>query len=166
MKKLLVILPLVFLLCFTFGCQKAEEVAEEPTVDVEADIAAIKTLINQVEIAFNEGDLDAYMSTVADDAVDMPPDAPAVIGKEAIRDWYGFLGSTSFEVKIFIDEIEVSGDWAFYRSHWKGSYTQENSGQKTEMESKVIGILKRQPDGSWKITHTIFNFTSRKTSDI
>ena len=30
MKKLFVILPLVFLLCFTFGCQKAEEVAEEP----------------------------------------------------------------------------------------------------------------------------------------
>jgi pimeloyl-ACP methyl ester carboxylesterase len=34
MKKLLMILPLVFLLCFTFGCQKqAEEVAEEPAVD-------------------------------------------------------------------------------------------------------------------------------------
>jgi hypothetical protein len=30
MKKLLLILPLVFLLCFTFSCQKAEEVAEEP----------------------------------------------------------------------------------------------------------------------------------------
>jgi hypothetical protein len=29
MKKLLMILPLVFLLCFAFGCQKAEEVAAE-----------------------------------------------------------------------------------------------------------------------------------------
>jgi hypothetical protein len=28
MKKLLLILPLVFLLCFTFGCQKAEAVAD------------------------------------------------------------------------------------------------------------------------------------------
>ena len=39
MKKLLMILPLVFLLCFTFSCQKqAEEVAEEPAVDIEATI--------------------------------------------------------------------------------------------------------------------------------
>jgi menaquinone-dependent protoporphyrinogen IX oxidase len=29
MKKLFMILPLVLLLCFTFGCQKAEEVTEE-----------------------------------------------------------------------------------------------------------------------------------------
>ncbi len=166
MKKLYVILPMVLLLCFTFGCQKAEEVAEEPAVNVEADIAAIKTLINQLEIAFNEGDLDAYMSTVADDAVVLEPNEPAIIGKEAIRDWYGWIESVSFDMKIFIDEIEVSGDWAFHRSHWKGSWTNEDSGQKAEIESKDIGILKRQPDGSWKITHTIFNFTSRKTSDI
>ena len=37
MKKLLMILPLVFLLCFTFNCKQAEEVAEEPVVDVEAE---------------------------------------------------------------------------------------------------------------------------------
>jgi len=45
MKKLLMILPLVFLLCFTFGCQQGEEVAEEAMVaalteeDVEANNA-------------------------------------------------------------------------------------------------------------------------------
>ncbi len=32
MKKLFMVLPLVFLLCFTFSCQKAEEVAEEAPV--------------------------------------------------------------------------------------------------------------------------------------
>jgi len=41
MKKLFMILPLVFLLCFTFGCQKAEEVAVEPVVDVDAAKEAI-----------------------------------------------------------------------------------------------------------------------------
>jgi pimeloyl-ACP methyl ester carboxylesterase len=34
MKKLFIVLPLVFLLCFTFGLQQGEEVAEEPVVDV------------------------------------------------------------------------------------------------------------------------------------
>jgi hypothetical protein len=35
MKKLIMILPLIFLHCFAFSCQKAEEVAEEPAVDIE-----------------------------------------------------------------------------------------------------------------------------------
>ena len=166
MKKLFMVLPLVFLLCFTFSCQKAEEVAEEPAVDIEAEVAAIESLMNQVEKAFNEGDLDAYMATIADDAIVMPPGESALIGKEAIQDWYGFIESMSFDMKIFIDELEVSGDWAFHRSHWKGSWIAEDSGQKTEIESKDIGILKRQPAGSWKVTHTIWNFTSRKTSEI
>ena len=44
MKKLLLILPLVFLLCFAFSCQKAEEVAAEkeaePTIIVDNAISA------------------------------------------------------------------------------------------------------------------------------
>ena len=31
MKKLLMVFPLVFLLCFTFSCQQDEEAAEEAT---------------------------------------------------------------------------------------------------------------------------------------
>jgi hypothetical protein len=46
MKKLLLILPLVFLLCFTFSCELRKERDEEPAMDVEAlsaeDVAAIK----------------------------------------------------------------------------------------------------------------------------
>jgi len=38
MKKLLTIIPLVFLLCFTFGCQQGEEVAEEAAIGLEAAI--------------------------------------------------------------------------------------------------------------------------------
>ena len=35
MRKLLVVIPLVFLLCFSFGCQKGEKVAEEAMVVLE-----------------------------------------------------------------------------------------------------------------------------------
>jgi len=42
MRKLLIFIPLVLLLCFTFSCQKSEEVAEEPVVDVEAEKEAIR----------------------------------------------------------------------------------------------------------------------------
>ena len=51
MKKLLIILPLVFLLCFTLVCQKAEEVAEEPAVDVEAEKQILEEELRAMEIA-------------------------------------------------------------------------------------------------------------------
>ncbi len=164
MKKLLLILPLVFLLCFTFGCQKAEEVAEEPAVDIAADVEAIKSLVNEVEKTFNEGDLDAYMTTFADDAIAMPPGEPALIGKEAIRDWYNF-DELSFDSKIFTDEVEICGDWAFHRGHWKGSWIQQTSGEITNYESRSINIYRRQPDGSWKASRTIWNFITRETTE-
>ncbi len=44
MKKLVLILPLVLVLCFAFGCQKAEEVSEEketqPTIVVDTAVSA------------------------------------------------------------------------------------------------------------------------------
>jgi hypothetical protein len=42
MKKLFMILPLVLVLCFTFSCQQGEEVAEEPAVDIAADVESIR----------------------------------------------------------------------------------------------------------------------------
>jgi len=45
MKKLLMILSLVILLCFTFSCQQAEEVAQEPAVDVEAEKQNVEKVI-------------------------------------------------------------------------------------------------------------------------
>jgi hypothetical protein len=46
MKKLLMVIPLVFLLCFTFSCQKAEEVAEE--VKAKLDLKPIADKLIEV----------------------------------------------------------------------------------------------------------------------
>jgi hypothetical protein len=56
------ILPLVCLLCFTFGCQKAEEVSEEPTVDVVANIEAIRSMSQEISRTWNENDFEGYMA--------------------------------------------------------------------------------------------------------
>ena len=150
------VLPLVFLLCFTFVCQKGEEVAEEPVVDVEADVEAIKALEQATMKAFNEGDLDSYISLFVDDAVWMPPGNVTIQGKEEIRNWLNF-DLFSYDIAITVDEVQVNGDWAFVRDNWKGAGSQKESGETTEFNMKSIVIVKRQPDGSWKITHAIWN---------
>ena len=53
MKKLFVILPLVFLFCFLVGCQQGEEDAAEPVVDIAAEKqAAEKVIYDFFEAAF------------------------------------------------------------------------------------------------------------------
>ncbi len=95
MKKLLLILPLVFLLCFTFGYQKQAE-EEKPAVDITADIEALKDMNNERIVASFAGELDRMVSFYfAEDAVVMPTNKPIFKGREAIlasykrsRYWY------------------------------------------------------------------------------
>ena len=61
------IVPLVFLLCFTFSCQKAEEVAEEPAVDIEAEKAAIRETIKTALEGLNNHDIQTHLSTLTED---------------------------------------------------------------------------------------------------
>ena len=67
MKKLLVVFSLVFLLCFAFGCQQGEELAEEPVVDIEADKAAVKDFLYQFEQALGSKDLELVSKFIAQD---------------------------------------------------------------------------------------------------
>ncbi|GAH25945.1 unnamed protein product, partial [marine sediment metagenome] len=48
------------------------------------DITAIKEVLPQYAVAVNTGDFDLWISLWADDGVQMPPGAPAKIGKEQI----------------------------------------------------------------------------------
>ena len=153
MKKLLMVIPLVFLLCFTFSCQAYEE---KPTVDIEADVEAIKSLSDEIMKAYNEGDLEALTAIVAEDVVFMPPGEPALIGKEAMRNWHDF-DKISIDVNITVEEVQVLGDWAFMRDIWIGTVTQNESGEKFELNNKSLILLRRQPDGTWKLSYSIFN---------
>jgi uncharacterized protein (TIGR02246 family) len=161
MKKLLVILPLVFLLCFTFGCQREEEVAEEPAVNVEADIEAIKSVINQLSYAHDSGDLDSFLATQTEDIIFMPPGEESLYSKDSVRERFTPMFEL-FNLKIApsIDEVKVSGDLAFVRYSYSLQVIPKAEGEMMELNGKVMFILIRQSDSSWKITHYISNFNS------
>jgi ketosteroid isomerase-like protein len=104
----------VLLLCLSVGCQpQREEVAEEPVVDVEADVDAIRALFAHNASVINSGDLDAWIAQFTEDAIFMPPNLAILRGRDAGREfarpWYEQL---DIEFEISVDEIEVHGDWA------------------------------------------------------
>lgn len=77
-------------LVITFNsCKQAEkaETVEEaaPVLDLSVVKAEIQAFENEWAKLLNEKNLDALMAMYADDAVSMPPNAPMLVGKEAIR---------------------------------------------------------------------------------
>ena len=53
-----------------------------------SDSECIAKLRNDFIAAFNRQDVDALAELVTDDLVGMPPNQPAVVGKEASREWW------------------------------------------------------------------------------
>ncbi len=147
------IFPLIILLCLTFSCEQ-----QGIKVDVETDIAAIKDLANQYGEALNAGDLDLWISLWADNGIQMPPNAPAVIGKEQLRANNESM-FTEFILKMVVTnkEARVDGDLAFIRGTYTLSLTPKTGGEIIMIDGKYLDILERQADGSWKFTRDCYN---------
>ena len=153
MKRLLMLIPLVFLCCL--GCQQGEKVA---TVDNEADIQAIKDSIVELEAAVNTGDSDRGLALYADDAVEIRPNEPAAIGKEAIRrrgqqDFNEFTLQDVYEIK----GVKVSGDLGVAHIAWSTTATPKAGGKPVEVKGNWIRVFERQSDDAWKCIYSIWS---------
>ena len=158
MKKLFMILPLVFLLCFAFSCQKAEEVAEEPAVDIAADVQTIKSITEECSRAWNEGDYEGYLAIIDEEAMFLPPNSPPIGGMETIRSVYKTsFDSLDFNVTITTEEIQVSGDMAYSLDNWRGSMNPKDGSEPIVFDNKNLLIYKRQADGSWKTWRSMYS---------
>ena len=125
----------------------------------EADVEAIKKLVVEDFVeAENAGDVSAKVALYTDDAVLMPPNEPAVTGKEAIHSWHQTTyNQVSLQVTDSTDEIAVSGDWGFARGSYSATISLRAGGEPTRENGKFLVIVRRQPDGSWKIVCDMWN---------
>jgi uncharacterized protein (TIGR02246 family) len=151
MKRLLILIPLVFLCCL--GCQQGEKVA---AVDNEADIQAIKDGYSEWEAGVNAADIDRSLSSIADDVVLIPPNEPAIIGKDAFRSYFQqIFDAFTVQEKYVVKDVKVSGDLAFTHFTYSGIYTLKANGESFKTEGNGIEIIERQPDGVWKTIYSI-----------
>ena len=124
------------------------------------DVIAIKKLGDEFFAGVNTGDLDRRMSTMAPDAIIMPPDRPSVVGKEEIRRASRNY-STTYEEKcsLIYDEVETAGNWGFARATVTGTRTSKSDGGVEQVSLQNLWILKKQADGTWKFWRIMFNST-------
>ena len=144
---------LLFVALTLSTCQRAPE-------QTEADLAAIQALEEDWSAAFVAGNVAGLVATYTDGAVRMPPGAPAYTGREAIEEAFrGLFERFSAELTWPTEEEElvVADGWAFHRDKYTIRLTPVAGGEVLEERGKVIVIYQLQADGSWKVSHEIWN---------
>ena len=151
MKKLLMIIPLVILLCFAFGCQQGEEVAEEAGVVglTEEDLAAIKALGPALDEAALAGDWDAIVAMFTEDGLLMPPNGLAIKAGSEFKAWIESQNMTIAEASHVFSEIDGYGDIAYVQGTYAETLIIEGVDDPVKDEGKILTILRKQSDGSW-----------------
>ncbi len=150
MKRLTPILATLVVLAAS-GCA--------PSVDIVADRAAIREAERQVVKAANGGNVEQMVATFAVDAAVLPPNAPAVTGKESIREWAAsLLESPGFAVKYQNDKTELSraGDLGYTISRYELTVNDPEGNPVTE-KGRWVTVWKKQADGTWKCVLDIWN---------
>jgi uncharacterized protein (TIGR02246 family) len=124
----------------------------------EADLLAINRVREAHIASLNQGNVDALVGVFSEDAVQMPPNAPANVGREMIRAWSkAFLDPLRAEFAHEVGEIRVAGDWAFERGTYRIRVTPKAGGESFQDTGKYITIYQQQPDGAWLLARDIWN---------
>lgn len=133
--------------------------APAPPADTSAaDTTAITAVRDAWVTSHNAADPDALANLYTEDAVRMTLGQPTTTDRASIRQAFAAtFGMGKATAAIHSDEMQLMGDWAFDRGTFSGTMTPAGANDPTTTEGRYIVILRRQPDGSWKIAQSIDN---------
>jgi ketosteroid isomerase-like protein len=112
--------------------------------------------------ATKDGDTDVLMDLLDDEIVALMPGAEPVVGKPAVRilmEQYA-TAATSVETVSYQQDwrdLRIEGGYAFEWGIFKTSVRNRQTGKTENSTTKVMRVLKRQPDGFWKVFRTTMN---------
>jgi uncharacterized protein (TIGR02246 family) len=112
---------------------------------------AIEAAVERYVAASNEGDADALAALYADDAMLLPPDHEPIRGRQAIGDFW--RQGTDEGLRVTTLKVEVEGDIGYL----VGRYNLPPTDEEPADSGKYVMCLRRQRDGSWKLTADIWN---------
>ncbi len=128
-------------------------------IDVEAARAALLEADAEWSKAAAAKDVERYLSFLTDDAAVLPPNAPILTGKDAIRKGNVELSAApGLAISWQPSQAEVSraGDLGYTRGSAELTMNDPKGNPVTD-RLKYVTVWKKQPDGTWKVVADIFN---------
>jgi uncharacterized protein (TIGR02246 family) len=120
-----------------------------------ADLAAIEKVRQQDIAATLSRDPVALTDLWTDDAVRLGAGAPPEVGKPAIRaSNERQTANKGFKVRSYVPETRdltfLDGGWAVEWRTFTASYVESPGSEVKHVRGKVLMVLKKLPDGSWR----------------
>jgi ketosteroid isomerase-like protein len=124
----------------------------------EVDRQRVIAVTDEEAAAIEASDFKRFLALLTDDALFMPPNLHTKAG-EGLREWLrDFVDRYSVEyLKLTHDEMVVEGSLAYHRFVYGWKVTPKVGGETKVGHGKGMHILRRQPDGAWKIAREIWN---------
>ena len=132
-----------------------------------ADVAKIRAVNEAYVAGWLRNEPQAVLDTFSGDAVLIPQGGRPVEGIAAIKKFWWPADGPRTTIKTFTittDETGGEGDIGYVRGTFQFSFSYEEGGQTRELTNKgnYLMIMKRQPDGAWRISHRMWGDLPRK----
>jgi uncharacterized protein (TIGR02246 family) len=135
------------------------QIARDGMAEVPTPQETVKHFYRDWYRAIIEGP-EGFAAAFASDGVLMPPDAPAVVGREAIKKWRVSQANAPFRIvpeSANQDEIRVEGYAAYVRTTLRGRRTPRDGGEAVPFEEKYLDLLRKTEDGGWEFVARMWN---------
>lgn len=158
LKRKMSLLVLAFCL---LGFAASEFSSSAQSNSRDRDLKAIDNLHQQDVAATLAGDPKSLAELWTEDAVRLEP-GPAEVGKKLITAHDLEQKNAHPEIKILtyvpdIQDIKIVDGWAFEWGYFTCSYRDSLNGPIKSFRAKLLRVLERQGDGSWKFARVMWN---------
>jgi uncharacterized protein (TIGR02246 family) len=114
------------------------------------DKEQIRQVITTWMNATAAGDLDTVLGLMAEDVVYLRHGQPPMHGREAFATaTRGALGKAKIEGTPNIQEVHISGSYAYCWNHLSLTITPQGGGQPQKREGDILSVFRQEPDGRW-----------------
>jgi ketosteroid isomerase-like protein len=123
----------------------------------EADLAGLKKAISEYNAASKSsmmgGDMEKTISFFADDGMEMPPNMPAVGGRDSIRAMWSKMMSSGMKmtaVEFTPLDIQAGGTVGYEIGNYAMTMSMPSMGEMKD-QGKYMTVWRQQADGTWKL---------------
>jgi len=151
-------LPLLIILLITIVTTGLPPSPQQPSSQ-ESDEMAINELYAQWSQAIATRGAEGYASFFVDNAALLPPNAPAVEGRDAIRKWIEktLAEYTTKDARISFGPLKIGNGWATRRFTMTGQRVAKKGGETVQFNNKYLDVIQKQADGRWMFVYRMWS---------
>ena len=159
--RAMLVLTVVVLACLLVGTDYYTAREQDDSARRAADRKAIEELHRRDTAATKAFDVETLALLWTNEIVSLPPGQAPLVGRQANRAMLEAARQQSKDVEVLgyeqdWKELTFAGDYAFEWGRFQSAFRVQGK-KPVRQTHNVLRILRRHPDGSWKVHRTIWN---------